>query len=340
AAFGEQIKRGVEQAVADINAKGGLLGEKLVTTIGDDRSDPKDGVSVANKFVSEEVTYVVGHFNSGVTIPASKEYADGNIMMVTPAATNPRLTDDGKWNVFRTCGRDDQQGIVAGNYILKNFKDKKVAVIHDKTPYGKGLADETKKVLNAGGLTEVIYDGITVGEKDYSALISRLKQLNVDYVYFGGLYAEAGLIIRQMRDQGVMATMISGDGVVASEFASVAGPGIEGTLITFGPDPRKTPTAASVVKEFTAKGVDPEGYVLYAYAATQVIAQGIEGAKTKDPKEVAKYLRTGVELSTVMGPLSYDEKGDMKQLAYVLYRWVKDENGKMVYREIEEAKSN
>lgn len=337
AAFGEQLKRGIDQAVADINARGGLLGEKIVLIAADDRSDPKEGVSVANKFISEDVKFVIGHFNSGVSIPASKEYADGGILMISPASTNPKLTDEGSWNVFRTCGRDDQQGRIAGDFIVKNFKDKHIAIIHDRTPYGAGLANETKKIINAAGVKEVIYDGINVGEKDYSALISRLKQLKTDYLYYGGLYGEAGLIIRQMRDQGMKAVMISGDGIVSAEFSSVAGQGAEGTMMTFAPDMRKSPAAAEVVKAFQAKGIDPEGYVLSTYAALQVIAQAAEAANSLDPKKVAEKMHSGMTFNTVMGPLSYDQKGDIKQLGYVMYKWVKDEKGTLTYQELEET---
>ena len=138
ATSGEEMKNGAEQAVEDINAAGGVLGQKIQTTVGDDVSDPKQAVSVANKFVGEGVKWVVGHFNSGVSIPASEVYLDGNIIQVTPASTNPKFTDRSLWNTFRTCGRDDQQGAVAGNYLAINFKGKKVGVVHDKTPYGKG----------------------------------------------------------------------------------------------------------------------------------------------------------------------------------------------------------
>ena len=337
AAFGEQIKRGVDQAVADINAKGGINGEKIVTIVGDDRSDPKEGVSVANKFISEDVKFVVGHFNSGVSIPASREYADGGILMISPASTNPDLTDKGGWNVFRTCGRDDQQGKVAGEYISQHFKDKRVAVIHDKTPYGKGLADETLKTMNVGGVKEVFYDGINVGEKDYSALISRLKQLKADYLYFGGLYAEAGLLIRQMRDQGLKTVMISGDGIVSNELASVAGSGVIGTLMTFAPDPRKNPSAADVVKTFKDKGIDPEAYVLVSYAAMQVIAQAAIEAKSNEPRKVADIIHSGKAFDTVTGALSFDNKGDIKQLGYVIYEWNKNSDGKITYAEKETA---
>src|SRR5213592_1722641 len=168
AAFGAQLKNGTEQAVADINAAGGILGQKLQLTVVDDRADPKEGVSAANKLVGDGVKFVIGHFNSGVTIPASEVYQENGMLVVTPAATNPKVTERNMWNIFRTCGRDDQQGAVAADYILKNFKGKRVAVIHDKTTYGQGLADETRKTMNAKGLKEVLYEGVNIGDKDYS----------------------------------------------------------------------------------------------------------------------------------------------------------------------------
>ena len=148
--------------------------------------------------------------------------------MITPSATNPQITERGLWNMFRTCGRDDQQGAVAGAYILKHFKGKKVAVVHDKTPYGQGLADETKKAMAKGGMKPVLYEGINVGDKDFSALISKIKQSGAEVVYFGGLHTEGGKIVRQMADAGLKAQFISGDGIVSAEFASIAGPAAEG----------------------------------------------------------------------------------------------------------------
>jgi len=331
ATSGEEMKNGAEQAVEDINAAGGVLGQKIQTTVGDDVSDPKQGVSVANKFVGEGVKWVVGHFNSGVSIPASDVYLDGNIIEVTPASTNPKFTDRGMWNTFRTCGRDDQQGAVAGNYLAINFKGKKVAIVHDKTPYGKGLADETKKAMNAKGLTEAMYEGVNTGEKDYSALVSKLKQANVDVVYFGGLHTEAGLIIRQMRDQGLKAPLMGGDGIVSSEFTAIAGPGAEGTLMTFGPDARKNPNAKEVVEKFRKKGYEPEAYTLYTYAAVQILAQAAEAAKSADPKKVADVMHSGKTFKTVIGDISFDKKGDITRPDYVMYVWKKGQDGKIDY---------
>ena len=331
AAFGAQLKNGVEQAVEDINAAGGLMGQKLQVVVGDDVSDPKQGVSVANKFAAEGVKMVVGHFNSGVSIPASEVYQESGIIQVTPASTNEKFTDRGLWNTFRTCGRDDQQGAVAGNYLAKNFKDKKIAVVHDKSPYGKGLADNTKATLNKAGPKEAVYEGVNTGEKDYSALVSKLKQATVDVVYFGGLHTEAGLIIRQMRDQGLNAPMMSGDGIVSSEFVSIAGPGADGTLMTFGPDARKNPNAKDAVAKFKAKNFEPEAYTLYSYAAVQILADAAKQANSTDGKKIAEVMKQGKPFKTVIGDISYDKKGDITRPDYVMYTWKKSADGKIDY---------
>jgi branched-chain amino acid transport system substrate-binding protein len=333
AATGAQMKNGVEQAIADINAAGGILGQQLTVQFGDDVSDPKQGVSVANKFAADGVKFVIGDYNSGVTIPSSEVYQENGILEITPASTNPTVTERNMWNIFRTCGRDDQQGLVAGNYILKHFKGKKIAVVHDKTTYGKGLADETKKTLNKGGMKEVLYEGINTGDKDYSALVSKIKQSGADLVYFGGLYTEGGLIVRQMRDQGVKAPLMGGDGITSDEFAAVGGQGVEGTLMTYGPDPRNNPAAKDVVAKFRAKKFEPEAYTLYSYAGVQIIKQAAEAAKSLDPKKVAEKMHSGMKFKTVLGDISYDKKGDLTKLDYVVYIWKKDATGKVTYVE-------
>jgi branched-chain amino acid transport system substrate-binding protein len=335
AAFGAQLKNGFDQAVADINAAGGVLGQKIATTAGDDVSDPKQGVSVANKFSAEGVKFVVGHFNSGVTMPTSEIYQENGILAITPASTNPRVTERGMWNIFRTCGRDDQQGAVAGDYIVKNFKGKKVAVVHDKTTYGQGLADETRKVMNKGGVKEVLYEGINLGDKDFSALVSKIKAAGADLVYWGGLHTEGGLLVRQMRDQGVKAVLMGADGITSDEFASIGGPGVEGTLMTFAPDPRKRPEAKAVIEKFRAKKFEPEAYTLYSYAAVEVIKQAAEAAKSLDPKKVAEQIKSGQKFKTVIGELSYDKKGDITRPDYVMYVWKKGQDGKITYVELE-----
>jgi branched-chain amino acid transport system substrate-binding protein len=331
AAFGAQLKNGAEQAAADINAKGGINGQKIEIVVGDDVSDPKQGVSVANKMVGDGVKIILGHFNSGVTIPASEVYAENGVLMITPSATNPKVTERNLWNVFRTCGRDDQQGEVAGKYLATTFKGKKVAIVHDKTTYGKGLADETQKAANKEGVKEVLYEGVNIGEKDFSALVSKIKQAGADVVYWGGLHTEGGLIVRQMRDQGVTAVMMSGDGLVSDEFASIGGPAVEGTLMTFPPDPRKRPEAAAVVKAFEAKKFNPEAYTLYTYAALEIVAAAAAEAKSLDPKKLAETLKNGKTWPTVIGGLTFDKKGDITRPDYVMYTWKKGADGKTTY---------
>ncbi|UXN57448.1 branched-chain amino acid ABC transporter substrate-binding protein [Phyllobacterium zundukense] len=329
AAVGEQTLNGVKQAVEDINAAGGILGEKLVLQVEDDAGDPKQAVSVANRLAAAGAQFVIGHQNSGASIPASDVYAENGMLQVTPGSTNPNFTERGLWNTFRTCGRDDQQGTIAGNYLTKNFAGKNVFLVHDKTPYGQGLVEEVKKSINAGGLKEVGFEGISVGDKDFSALIAKIKETKADVIYFGGVYTEGGLILRQLRDQASKVAMIGGDAMFSTEFSAIAGPAGEGTLITFGPDARKEPAAAGVIKKFADKKIDPEGFTLYAYAAVQVVKAGIEAAGKADPQAVAEKLHSGMSIDTVIGPLSYTEKGDVTRLDFVLYEL---KNGKFEER--------
>ena len=220
-------------------------------------------------------------------------------LFITPSATNPKVTDRKLWDAFRTCGRDDQQGKLWADLALGELKDKKIAIVHDKTPYGQGLADAAKGFMNAGGKKEVLYEGVNVGEKDYSAIVSKIKASGADYLMWGGLHTEGGLIVRQMRDQGMKTIMISGDGITDTEFASIGGPGVEGTLMSFGPEPRNNPNAKDAVAEFKAKGFEPQGYTLYSYAAVQIIKQAAEKANSLDPHKVADVMHSGMAFKTV-----------------------------------------
>jgi len=328
ASFGEQMKRGAEMAVKDLNAKGGVLGQKVVLEVGDDACDPKQAVAVANKFVADGVVFVAGHFCSGSSIPASKVYEEEGILQISPASTNPKLTEEGGDNVFRTCGRDDQQGIVAGNMLADEFGTKKIAILQDKTAYGKGLADETKKQLHARGVKETMYEAYTAGEKDYTALISKMKANGIDVMYVGGYHTEAGLMIRQAREQGYNIQLVSGDALVTDEFWKITGKAGQGTLMTFSPDPRKNASAAPVVAEFRAQNYDPEGYTLYTYGAIQAWAQAVEKAGGTDLDKVIASLRTN-KFDTVLGNIGFDKKGDVTAPGYVWYVW---KDGKYDYR--------
>jgi len=325
AAFGRQLRNGAEQAVADLNAHGGVLGHKLKLQIADDACDPKQAFSVAQKLAGSGVSVVVGDYCSSSSIPASNAYLDGNVLQITPASTNPTFTDRGMWNTFRVCGRDDQQGGFAASYIAQHFKGKNIAIIDDKSTYGKGLADQVRKALHASGIVEKLDESYTQGEKDFSALVSKLKLNGIDVVYTGGYHQEAGLIVRQMRDQGLQTLLMSGDALADHEFASITGPAGDGVLFTFGLDPRKRASAAAIVKEFKDKGIDPEGYTLYTYAAFQVWAQAAAKAGTLDPDKVAAAMHQGT-WDTVLGPLTFDKKGDITSIAWAVYRWDKSGN--------------
>jgi len=321
ASFGQQMKNGAELAVEDINAAGGVLGKKLNLDIGDDACDPKQAVAVANQMTAKGVALVAGHYCSGSSIPASKVYAESDMVQISPASTNPAFTDERAGpNIYRVCGRDDQQGGVAGKYLASHFSDRNIAIVHDKTAYGKGIADEVKKAINAAGKQETMYEAITAGEKDYSALVSKLKQANIDVVFFGGYHTEAGLIVRQMRDQGLATVLMGGDALITQEFWSITGPAGEGTLMTFSPDPRKNPAAAEVVKRFKDKRIEPEGYVLYTYAAIQAWEQAAEKAKSIASTDVVKVLND-TEFDTVIGKFKFNEKGDPNLPPYAVYRW-------------------
>src|SRR6201995_5613945 len=319
-AFGRQMKNGADMADPDPTTPGGVLGKKLALDVEDDACDPKQARSVAEKIASAKIPLVAGQYCSSSSIAASEAYPDGNVLQIPPASTNPLYTERKLWNVARVCGRDDQQGLVAADYIAKNFKGKNVAILNDKTTYGKGLADETKKALNKAGFTEKMFESYNKGDKDFTAIVSRMKRDNIDLVYVGGYHQESGLMVRQMRDQGLKTVLMAGDALADKEFASITGPAGDGTLFTFGPDPRNKPTAKKIVDTFKAKNIDPEGYTLYTYAALQVWTQAVARAGTTEPKKVMETIKASA-WDTVIGKLEFDAKGDIKQIDYVVYKW-------------------
>jgi branched-chain amino acid transport system substrate-binding protein len=324
AAFGDQMKRGAEMAVRDINAKGGVLGKKLHLLVGDDACDAGQARNVANQMADRGVVFVDGHYCSGSSIPASGVYAENGMLQISPASTNPKFTDDAAargWNdIFRVCGRDDAQGRVAGRYIAAHFKGKPIAILDDKSAYGKGLAQETKKALNAAGVKEAMYESTNADDKDFSALITRMKRAHIGLIYLGGYHTEAGLLVRQAHEQGLKATLMAGDALATDQFWSITGPAGEGTLMTFPPDPRHLPTANAVVQEFEKQGYQPEGYTLFTYAAMQVFAQAADKAKSVEIDALSKTLHAS-KFDTVIGRLGFDAKGDVVGPDYVVYTW-------------------
>ena len=325
ASIGDQFKQGAQAAADAINAKGGVLGRQIKLQFEDDQCDPKQAVSVANRIAAAGIHYVDGHACSGSSIPASEVYAENGILMMSPASSNPVLTDTAAekgWpTIMRLYTRDDAQGAFIGPWIAKQYAGKKVAILHDKSAYGQGVADAVQGSMNKEGLKEVMYEGINAGEKDFSVLVSKLKEAGIDVVYFGGYHPEAGLILRQAADAGYKFQLIMPDSIASPEFWQVAGPAGEGTLFAFPSDPQSKPEAKEAVAKILAGGFKPEGFTLFSYAVIQAIAQGVEAAGSDDPAKVAEALKSGKPVSTVVGEVAFDEKGDLKNAKYDINRW-------------------
>jgi branched-chain amino acid transport system substrate-binding protein len=317
---GEQYRVGADLAIEKINAAGGVLGQQVRLVPGDDAADPEQAVAVAKKFVSDEVVAVIGHWSSGASIPASKVYEDAGILMISPSATNTRLTDEGGPGIFRVCGRDDRQGVVVGAYLAEQWADKNIAILHDGGAYGKGLAEETKKQLNQRGVSEAMFDAYTPGDVDYSPIVAKIRDAETDVLFVGGYPAEAGLILREARDRGDDLQFLSGESLSTPDFWLITGPAGEGARFTFFPDPRLDPNNADLVEEFRARGVEPDGYTLYAYAAVQVWAAAVKRADTLDLEATIGALRSN-QFDTVLGTLSFDDNGDITDPGFAWYTW-------------------
>ncbi|MCH7760085.1 branched-chain amino acid ABC transporter substrate-binding protein [candidate division TA06 bacterium] len=318
AKMGIDMSNGVTLAVEEWNERGGILGKKIKIIKGDDRRDPREAVNVANKFVNEGVVGVIGHFNSSCSIPASKIYFEFGIPQISPASTNPTLTEQGFDSVFRVCGRDDQQGKVGAEFILNILKKTKIAVLHDKTTYGQGLADELKKNAEALGATTVAYEGIIQGDNDFTAVLTKVKTKNPEVVYFGGIYPEAGLLVKQMRHLDLDAIFVSGDGVIDPEFIKIGGDATEGTFLSFGPSVEELPTAKKFIETYTERFGEIGPYSTYSYDATQILLTAISLAKTIDGKKVAEAIHN-LRYEGALGAIEFDEKGDVKIAPYIFW---------------------
>lgn len=316
--FGMDFRNGVSLAVDDWNARGGLLGKKIEVIIEDDQHDPKQAVSVANKIVNSGAVGIIGHFNSSCSIPASDIYNRAGIPMISPGSTNPQLTEKGYKGVFRVCGRDDQQGKVGADFAIGQLKLKKVAVIHDKTTYGQGLADEFKKAL--GNQVEVVYyGGIVQGDKDFKSVLTSIKEKNPELIYFGGIYTEMGLLARQAKELGLKAPFMSGDGSYADEFIQIAGAqAAEGTYLTFTPDPNNIPYAKDFITRYTKQFGKEGAYSIYAYDAATIMLNAIKAANSTDSKAIIEKLHT-TEFEGAMGKIRFNDKGDVTAPPYVVW---------------------
>jgi branched-chain amino acid transport system substrate-binding protein len=316
--MGLDLKNGVELAVAEWNTKGGVLGKKIVVVAGDDAADPKQAVSIANKFVNQNVHAVVGHWNSNCSINAAPYYHTAKIVMISPATTNPRLTLQGHKTVFRVCGTDEQQGTIAALFVLNKLRLKKVAVIHDTTTYGQGLADIFKKAL--GDKVQVVYyGGVVLGDPDYKAVLTAIKEQKPELYFFGGVYPEAGRLVRQAKEIGLLIPMMTGDGVYDPTFINIAGKSADGTYVTFGKEPAGLVTAKAFLQNYNAAYGEPGPYSIYAYDAANIILKAIAETKTTEGAKVAEYIAK-TSFPGAFGTIAFDKNGDVKQAPYVMWQ--------------------
>ncbi|GAB4488447.1 MAG: branched-chain amino acid ABC transporter substrate-binding protein [Thermodesulfovibrionales bacterium] len=324
--MGMDFKNGVTLAVEEWNAKGGVLGRKIEVLTGDDQHDPKQAVSIANKLVNDGASGIIGHFNSSCSIPASDVYNRANVPMISPGSTNPQFTEKGYKNVFRVCGRDDQQGKVGADFVLGRLKLKKIAILHDKTTYGQGLADEFKKAL--GDKVEVVhYGGIVQGDKDFKGVLTTIREKKPELIYFGGIYPEMGLLVRQSRELGLTVPFMSGDGSIDPKFVEIAGAAAaEGTYLTFSPDPKNIETAQGFIQKYTQKFGEIGPYSIYAYDAANIMLAAMQAANTTEGKAVGAKLHE-MEFTGAVGKIRFNDKGDVTVAPYVV--WVTKE-GKFV----------
>ncbi len=324
AQYGDMQSMGALMAIEQINKAGGVNGSMLEAVTYDDACDPKQAVAVANKIVNDGIQFVVGHLCSGSSQPAADIYDEEGIMMITAASTAPELTEKGHTLIFRTIGLDTMQGPTAGNYVVEQLKPKRAAILHDKQQYGEGIATSVKKALDDAKIPVVLFEGVTAGDKDFSALIAKLKKEDVDFVYFGGYHPEMGMLLRQSAENKFSARFMGPEGVGNSDISAIAGDASEGMLVTLPKAFDEDPKNAHLVEAFKAKKQDPRGaFVFPAYAAVQVMADAMTISKSQDPEKVAQALRSN-SFDTPTGVLEFDDKGDLKNFSFVVYEWHAD----------------
>src|SRR5690554_284605 len=321
--YGDQIQAGALTAIDAINAAGGVVGKQLEPLLIDDGCEPKQAVPAANRVVNSGAKFAVAHACSGTTVPAVNVYEQEGIVAITPGATSPLVTDTIKPHYFfRTIGRDDQQGPFAADYIVKQLKPKTVAILHDKQTYGSGVASQVRDNVTKQGTSVTLFEGINVGDSDYSAVITKLKSLNPDLIYFGGYHAELGLLLRQAREQGLTTQFMGPEGVANKDLVAIAGPAVEGLLVTLPADFTKLPGNEKVLENFKKYKRSPDGaFTLTAYAAVQILVDSIN-AVGEDPAKVADYMHTNT-FNTAIGKVEYDAKGDLKEFEFAVFKWDK-----------------
>ncbi len=321
APLGQQVRAGATQAVADINRAGGVNGEMIRLEVMDDACDARMADAVANQLTGRGAVMVVGHVCLSSTLAAATVYANNKIVEISPATTYPQYTDQRAGpGAFRLAERDDQQGRSAGLFLANRYATRNVAVINDDTAYGRNLSESVRRAMNGAGKREVLSQQYAANAADFSELVGRLKNGNIDAVFIAGSDTDTAKIVKLMRDQGLTTQVIGGDAIATDQFWQIAGQAAQGTLIALPFDPRKSAGAAAVVKSFRDAGTEPVGYVLPSYAAVQIWAAAAASAKSTAFDKVSAAL-SSQNFPSVLGPVRFDGKGDADLPGFVLYEW-------------------
>ena len=317
---GERNRIALELATRRLNDTGGVLGAKLALVAVDDACGEQQAMAAARELVAAGISLVVGHMCSHSSLLAAGIYETADVLMISPESTHPRLTEEGRRNVFRLKGRDDDQGRLAGDFLARHWPDGKIAIVHDGRTYGEGLAIQTRRQLRAAGGREAVYAVYPPGAKDQGTLAKRLRDAEIDVLYVGGYGPDAARILRAVRARGLDLQLVGGDGLGMGEFWTVAGHAGEGTLFSTRPNPRQVPAAAPVLAAFEAHGLGTRSSGIATYAALEVWAQAVERAGSFELPAVAGMLRRG-RFDSVLGSIEFDDKGDLEGASWQWQRW-------------------
>ena len=319
AQIGLSMLNGSRVAIDEWNAKGGVLGKKINPIVLDDEGKSDKAVNVAQTLVDDGVVAVIGHFNSGCTIPASRVYNDAKILEISPGSTNPQYTEQGFPDAFRICGRDDAQGKVAAAFLRDTLKLDKIAIMDDKTAYGQGIADEVKKNFEAKGGQVVMDQGLGKDERDFRANIDVIKGSGAQALFWGGMYGQGGPLFVQLRQAGVTIPFVSDDGAFDQSMIDTVGKDAANIYVTFGKDYHTQSGAADFIKKYTDTFHQPEGaYSVYGYDAANVVLTAMTKAGTTDSDKVAAVMKSQ-PFDTILGKIEFNEKGDVKESGYIIW---------------------
>ena len=331
AKYGKELQEGALTAIEKLNTAGGLDGRLYEPVLINDGCDPEKSLQAVHQAINRGIKFVVAHICSDATLAVTKAYEKEGIIAITPGATLPAVTEASRGHYFfRTIGRDDIQGSYIASVIIAHLKAKKIVLLHDNETYGVNMAQYVKGSLEKFGASIALYEGIESGAKDYSAVITKLKSINPDTVFFGGYTPEMGLLLRQARDQGLKTRFIGPEGVYSPNLIDIAGAAVEGMVFTSPADFSARPENQSIAQAFQKAHRAANGnYQMPAYAALQVLHESMK-VVGPDPKKVADYMHTN-RFSTVIGSVAFDRKGDLKNFDFAVFELDKNGERKRVH---------